>query len=284
MARSLQEIKDQMILVKSNEPELAGLTSASKTAIWMLLIYIVAFGIWTLENIFDLHNTEVDKKISLLKPHTLRWYRQMTLAFQYGFSLQEDSPFFENGIASEDEIEASKIIKYSAVTESEDESRLIIKIATEQESILSPVNELQYDAFKTYLQEFKDAGTKVTVINYLPDRLRLKIRIVRDALILDVSGLNRLTGEMSINIALQEFMKELPFDGQLSIQKLEAKLLNVSGVKDLNIDIGETSWIDATANNYGDWQAIDIAQIPISGYFSVNLEDQNDSLTTIEYV
>lgn len=305
MARTIAEIQDVMLTAKANEPLLNGLTnssqtmtffqkvwnyffgeerSTSKVAIWQLWVYIVAFVIYTLEVLFDIHRTDVSEKLSKLKPHTARWYRNKALAFQYGFDLLEDSDNFNNENATDEQIETSRIIKYSAVTEAEDESRLIVKIATENDEILSPVDATQYDAFKNYIAEIKDAGVKVTIINYLPDRLKLNIRIVRDALVLDSNGMNRNTAEFPVNDAIQQFMKELPFNGELSIQKLEEKLLAVNGVQDLSIDLAETSWIDGESSAYGDWQPIDISKIPNAGYFTVNLTEDNDTKSTINYV
>lgn len=284
MARSIEEIKTEMITIKSNQPDLIALNSKSSSAIWRLKIYIIAVAIWTLETLFDVHALEIDKKLSELKPHTPRWYRNKALAFQYGFDLLTDSDRFNNDGKTPEEIQVSKIIKYSAVTEADDQSRLIIKIATEKNNVLAPVLTPQYNAFKSYIKEFKDAGVKITIINYLPDRLRLSIRVVRDPLVLDANGLNILKGTIPVNQALNDFMKELPFDGQLSLQKLEEKLLKVEGVKDLKVDLAETSWIDSKVNDYGAWQAIDINKIPISGYFTVNLTENTPTKSTITYV
>lgn len=284
MARKLEEIQNELLTAKANESMLSNLDSTSKVSIFRLWIYIVAFSTWTLEKLFDTHKADVDYQLSILKPHTARWYRNMALAFQYGFDLLTDSDKFDNNGKTQQEIENAKIIKYSAVTEAETESRLIIKIATEANGLLAPVSTTQLDAFKAYIAEIKDAGVRVSIINYLPDLLKLNLRIVRDALILDVNGMNRQTAEFPVNDAIQAFIKELPFNGELSLQKLEERLLAVEGVLDLSLDLAQTSWIDGNAGTYGTYQAIDISTIPISGYFKVNLTDANDTKSTLTYV
>ncbi len=283
MARTINEIQQEILEAKANDTALNGLTSTSKSAIWRLLIYIVAFAIWTLEKLFDLHSSEVDAKLEQLKPHTARWYRNKALAFQYGFDLIQDTDRFDNNGKTPEEIEAAKIIKYSAVTESEDESRLIVKIATEQDGKLTPVTTEQQAAFEAYLFEVKDAGVRTTVINYLPDRLKLNIRIVRDMLVLDANGMDITTGKYPVNDAIEQFMKELPFNGELSLQKLVDKIQKVKGVKDLALDLASTAWIDADVNGYGDWENIDISKIPVSGYFAVNLTEDNETKSVITY-
>ncbi len=283
MARTINEIQQEILEAKANDTALNGLTSTSKSAIWRLLIYIVAFAIWTLEKLFDLHSSEVDNKLAQLKPHTPRWYRDKALAFQYGFDLLTDTDKFDNSGKTQEEIQASKIVKYSAITESEDESRLIVKIATEQDGKLTPVTTEQQAAFEAYLFEVKDAGVRTTVINYLPDRLKLNIRIVRDMLVLDANGMDITTGKYPVNDAIEAFMKELPFNGELSLQSLVDKIQEAKGVKDLSLDLARTSWIDANVNDYGDWENIDINKIPVSGYFAVNLDEDNETKSVITY-
>ncbi len=283
MARTINEIQQEILTAKANDTALSELNSTSKSAIWRLLIYIVSFAIWTLEKLFGLHSTEVDEKLEQLKPHTARWYRNKALAFQYGFDLLADTDKFDNNGKTPEEIETAKIIKYSAVTESEDESRLIVKIATEQNGKLTPVTTEQQTAFEQYLAEIKDAGVRTTVINYLPDRLKLNIRIVRDMLVLDANGMDITTAKYPVNEAIEEFMKELPFNGELSLQKLVDKVQQVKGVNDLSLDLAQTSWIDADINDYGSPVSIDISKIPVSGYFAVNLTEDNETKSVITY-
>ncbi len=283
MARTINKIQQEILEAKENETVLSELNSNSKASIWRLIIYIVAFAIWTLEKLFDLHATKVDYKLEQLKPHTARWYRNKALAFQYGFDLLVDTDKFDNQGKTPEEIEGAKIVKYSAVTESEDESRLIVKIATEQGGKLTPVTMEQQTAFEQYLTEIKDAGVRTTVINYLPDRLKLNIRIVRDMLVLDANGMDITTGTYPINDAIEQYMKELPFNGELSLQSLIDRIQAVKGVKDLALDLAQTSWIDANVNDYGNWQNIDMSQIPVSGYFAVNLTEDNDTKSVIRY-
>ena len=93
MARTIQEIQEEILNIKQSETVLDDLNSTSKVAIWRLWVYITAFVIHTLELIFDTHKSEVSQALKQLKPHTARWYRNKALAFQYGFDLLEDSEF-----------------------------------------------------------------------------------------------------------------------------------------------------------------------------------------------
>ncbi|WP_321321483.1 hypothetical protein [Labilibaculum sp.] len=295
MARMISEIKSEMteaFIADATIIETYGLDESktfdqqfSKVSLESIFFYIVAVSAWVLETLFDLHKAEVDETLETLMPHTARWYRNKAVAFQYGFDLLEDSDEFDNTGYTDEQVETAKIVKYSAVVESEVESRLIVKIATEAGSgELTPVTTEQFSAFIGYMAEVKDAGVRVTVINYLPDRLKLSLRIVRDPLVLDANGMHLINANYPVNEAIQTFMKELPFNGKLSLQSLVDKLQTADGVSDLSLDLARTAWIDA--DNYGDWSDINISTIPISGYFYVNLDNDTEpeTLSDINYV
>ena len=297
MARTIADIKNEMteaFLADATIIEAYGLDERltfdqqfSKVSLESIFFDIVAVSIWAMEKLFDLHKQQVDETLETLMPHTARWYRNKALAFQYGFDLIEDSDAFDNAGYTDQQVDAAKIVKYSAVVESDDDSRLIVKIATEDtDETLTPVTAEQLAAFTGYMGEVKDAGVRLTVINYLPDRLKLSLRIVRDPLVLDANGMHMVNANYPVNEAIQEFMKELPFNGKLSIQALVDKIQTADGVSDMSLDLAQTAWIDAETDSYGDWQNIDISIIPVSGYFYVNLDDEQEpeTLSAISYV
>lgn len=279
MARSVDTIYADLIAKKESDSNLDALNSTSKTAIWRLWLYILAYATNVLESLFDKHYTEVTSIITELKPHTMRWYRQKALAFQYGFDLISDTDIFDNGTATEEQIEASKIIKYAAITEATTESRLVLKIATEDSAgKLAPITSGQESAFIPYIEEIKDAGVAITVINYLPDILKLNLRIYYDPLVLTSSGVSIRTGKKPVEEALNEFMKELPFNGELVLNSLIDKLQKTEGVKIPHLVQAASKWIDTALDDYGNFENISVKKIPVSGYFEI------ENFDNIEYV
>ena len=277
MARTTEEIKREITTLFMNNGVLSSLygfligasfeETFSNTAIESILFDIVAFSIFTMETLFDIHKVEIDDKFTNQKSGRPSWYRYMALQFQYGFSLVPDKDFFDNTNATEEQIEASKIVKYAAVTQPP--GRLIIKIAGEVNNVLSPIPAEGLVSFIEYVEEFKWGGVDVGVVNFLPDRLYLVIQIERDALVLDAYGMSILNGNYPVNDAIQQYMKELPFDGQLALAHLTDKLQKVPGVKIPTILSAQSSWIDADLGGYGPPQPINIKTIPVSGYFEV---------------
>ena len=106
MARTIQEIQQIIYNAKEREDALNGLNSNSRVAIWRLWVYIISVAIWSLEKLFDLHRTDIDKRLTELKPHTARWYRSKALAFQYGFDLLPDSDKFNNKDKTKEQVDA----------------------------------------------------------------------------------------------------------------------------------------------------------------------------------
>ena len=277
MARSIQEIQELIYQAKAQEPALNELNSTSKVAIWRLWVYIISVAIWSLEKIFDLHRADIDKRLLELKPHTARWYRNKALAFQYGFDLLPDSDKFNNAGRSEEQIEASKIVKYSAVVESPNEGRLIVKIATEQGDTLRPITEAQKMSFEAYLATIKDAGVRLSVVNYKPDILHLRMKIVYDPLMLDSNGQSITNAFKPVERAIKDYLKNLPFNGELVLAHLIDALQQSEGVKIPHLVLAQSKNINS-GGEYGAFETIEISKIPTAGYFTI------DNFNDITYI
>ena len=277
MARTIQEIQTFILQAKAQEPALNELNSTSKVAIWRLWVYIIAVAIWSLEKLFDQHRADIDKRLAELKPHTARWYRSKALAFQYGFDLLPDSDKFNNQGHTEEAIEAGKIVKYSAVIESKNEGRLIVKIAGEQGEQLQPITDAQKQAFEAYLQEIKDAGVRLSVVNYQPDILHLQMKIVYDPLVLDSNGQSILHATHPVEKAIKSYLKRLPFNGELVLAHLIDALQQAEGVKIPHLVLAQSKNI-TSGGSYGDFETIEISKIPTAGYFTI------DNFNDITYV
>ena len=277
MARTIQEIQTLILQAKAQEPALNELNSTSKVAIWRLWVYIIAVAIWSLEKLFDQHRADIDKRLAELKPHTARWYRSKALAFQYGFDLLPDSDTFNNQGHTEEAIEASKIVKYSAVIESKNEGRLIVKIAGEQGNTLQPITDAQKQAFEAYLQEIKDAGVRLSVVNYQPDILHLQMKIVYDPLVLDSNGQSIIHATKPVEETVKSYLKRLPFNGELVLAHLIDALQQAEGVKIPHLVLAQSKNI-TIGGGYGAFETIEISKIPTAGYFTI--DNFNDIIYT----
>lgn len=124
MARSLNDIQQDILERKDATPELSALevltpseqasleelNSSSKVAVWRLIVYIVAYAIFTFELLMDVFRNEITTLVKANRPHTEDWYKTKALAFQLGDTLVESDEY--------DVIDTSKqIIKQVAVLE-----------------------------------------------------------------------------------------------------------------------------------------------------------------------
>jgi hypothetical protein len=241
----------------------------SKVSIESILFDIFAFGVFMLESIFDNHKKEIDTAIYEQKSGTPRWYRNMSLAFQYGFDLLEDSDKFENTGFTTDQIEDSKIIKYCSVKESIESNRLTIKVAGELGENLKPLDLTQIASFTEYLAEIKYAGVKINVVNNPADKLLLNMAIYRDVLVLDENGNSIINGGKPVEKAVRDYMKALPFDGELVLNDLIEKLRAVDGVNNAHIINATSSAYNSATAEYLDFAPINVKTIPVAGYFEI---------------
>ncbi len=250
----------------------------SKLSLENVLFDIVSFAIWILQELFATHKNEVEALIDNQKAGTPAWYRYKTLQYQKGFDLLPGSDKFNNSGATAEQIAQSKIIKYAAVTESDEPGTIVIKIAGEDNGELQPIPDNEMPAIETYLNEIKWAGTRVRVINYLPDLLRLNLVIYRDPLVLDENGVHIRTGKKPVEEAINNYLKNLPFDGELVLAHLIDAIQQAEGVLIPHLVEASSKWIDSNTGGYGNWQTIDVKKIPESGYFKIETFD------TISYV
>lgn len=267
MARSIGVIQNEMLDGIAADENLAGLNSQSKVSIYRLIVFIVAFSIWVLENLFDTHKKEVDDIIEAKMPHRPSWYRTKAKAFQYGFALIADTDNYDNTGYTDDQVLDSKIIKYAAVTPSA--GQILIKIATEAAGVLAPITPEQKASFDAYILEIADCGVKYIVVNHLPDILLLNLQIFRDPLVLDSTGMSILNGNYPVQDAINEYMKELPFNGELVLAHFIDKIQKAEGVVIPHIINAESQAIDINTNEYLDAEPINVKTVPVSGYFTI---------------
>lgn len=288
MNKTLQEMINEMIQIKNSNPHLSSIDSTSKTAVWRQLFEVVAFVIFNFQEACRLHMKEIDDKIASQKVPSLPWYRNLALQFQYGFDLHPSSlidmflpTYQDNGntvVATPEQIEESKIIKYAAVTKNiggNGKVKISMKIAGENmDDVLSDEKAL---AFVKFIEEKQAAGDNIVVVNYLPDILELKFKIAYNPLILQSNGMSILTGKFPVQDTVKAFMKNLPFNGELSVQKLREAIKATEGVNDLLEIKVASKWIEPGIG-YGQFQPIEISRIPKSGRFKI------EDWTGFEYI
>ncbi len=202
----------------NNTDAVAMFNNTSKVAIWRLLFYIQAFAIMTFEKLMDAFGVTVDNKLSTLKPHKLSWYREKAKAFQYGFPMYTESDEFDNTGYTESEIADSKIVAYAAVTETtlNDVRVILIEVAKLNGTDLVPLTTSEFNAFKAYIAEIKDAGNNVIIYNQVADLLKVEVDVYYNPLLIDGNGLRTDGIGYPVLEAATLYPTTLEFDGEFS--------------------------------------------------------------------
>jgi hypothetical protein len=226
MARSIAQIQAGIIAAKEADANLAGLTSTSLTADWLLWTWVVAFCFWTVEVLFDTLRGDINGIIALQKPHTLQWYGTKAKAFQYGVALPADTDVY-NLVPPVDL--AVLIVANAAAIELSNQVR--IKVAKGTPGALVALSGGELAAFTTYMGRIKDAGVRLLCTSGAPDTFWPTMVIYYDPLVLDATGA-RIDGTAGTPVkdAVNLFLAGLPFNGVFILNKYIAAMQAVPGV------------------------------------------------------
>lgn len=229
MARTIAEIKADMVTAKEADSTLSGLTSTSSMSVWGAILYICAVGIKVIEDLFDVLKSDVESRREEIPVGVLKWYASESLVYQYG-----DSLVFENGRLDYTEIDENKYVVDLAAADIEN-GVILIKVAKITSGIAEPLSASELTGFIQYWVEKRFAGESITVISQNPDLLKASYRITYNPELLSSSGESLLNPgtypvEAAISAFLQTFQED-NFNGKMQVMKLTDAIQDVDGVK-----------------------------------------------------
>lgn len=235
------------------------LVSDNKLSIRRLWTWVVATCIHFVEVLFDNHKEEIQSIIDTERVHQPKWYQEKAFQYQHGQALTENGVYDNTGLSDED-ISAKKIIKRVAVHERGGKIR--IKVVTEVDGEVETLSEAQLAGFTTYMNSIKDAGVKLVISSLPPDDLKIVLDFWYDPLVLKSNG-DRVDGTATQQVpeAIQQHLRSLPFNGELSKTRLTDDLQKVSGAKGVELLSVEVRYGDFP---YGE---VDQKYVPDAGYF-----------------
>lgn len=172
MARTIQEIQDEIILAVQSDPNLSGLTSVSAVAIWKLWTRIVAASLETEEQLNDVFRLELEQIARDAVPGTATWLGRRALEFQYDALSPQVVQVIDGRISYSVINTALRIIKRVAVKE-QPNGRVLVKAAKIVASVLTPLTSTEKISFEGYLSAIGFVGIPIDVSSLQPDRLRI---------------------------------------------------------------------------------------------------------------
>ena len=263
MARTVNEIFNQMVTQKTSEPGLSGLTSTSLTSIWRLLFYICAVSIKVIEDLFDVHTAQIEARALEIPVGVLPWYGAESLNFQFG-----DTLVFSNGVLAYPVIDTDKqIVEYASATI--ENGLVTIKAA----AIDGSGNAIKLEdkavgslaAFSNYWIEKRFAGTAITITSLDPDLMKSYYRVVYNPQVLASDGSllsdsGTFPVEDAIDAFLQGFQTTNNFDDAMKVLNLTDAIQSATGVfnaiaLDVQAKKDGGSYIDVLADSNQEYRA-----------------------------
>lgn len=263
MVQTIEEIEE----VIDNEVSIRrpDLTSTSKLAVWQNWKYIVSFIV----NLFQKENKafeeEMDEKAKLYQVTNLQWYRQITLDFLYGKALvwNDDIMRFEQLLDEGENSEDFKIVDYCAAVKTPGKVR--IKVAKNISNTPGQLTTPEKDAIESYLLKMQGASDVIELVNNVADDIRIEIDVYVDPLLIDKSnGELHADGTSPVDEAIDNYLKNLEFNGAFVLTKFDDAIQSAQGVIDIKrVSIESRFGVAA-------YEDIDVQLIADAGYFKID--------------
>ncbi|MDJ1494149.1 hypothetical protein QNI19_14490 [Cytophagaceae bacterium DM2B3-1] len=223
MARTILEIKAEILSNVAADPILSEIDNTSITSPTNLLAYIFAAAIWVHELFFDTHKTEIEKLINEAPVGTPSWYVLKSKLFQSGDVLYEVNGFLAYPVIDE----TKQIVSQAAYKVSG--SKLFLKVAKDGAlpDTLEPLDSTELAQFAGYIDRLRFAGTEIEIVSLNADRLRMYAKIY-------YQGIYELNDfRIRLVSAIKAYLKNLPFDGTVQYIRLVDAMQGVEGFYDI---------------------------------------------------
>ncbi|MGN7818790.1 hypothetical protein ACTJJB_01600 [Chitinophaga sp. 22536] len=224
MARQISQIQQQILDQVAADPVLSpALTSTSKRAIYRLWAYITSVAIGMLEQLMDIFSAAIETTVSKGAPASAAWIQDRVFKFQYNADVPQIVQLVNLAPTYPVVDPSLRIITRCSVT-TNIANNVIVKVAKgEPPQALSPA---QLSAVQSYVDTIGAAGVSYNVISTDPDLLYIQGQVFYNGQYSDVISANVIQ-------AINTFLAQLPFNGQMRISSLEFAIRNVVGVTDV---------------------------------------------------
>lgn len=260
MARSINEVYEQILEAKENESALNVLNSTSRVSVWRLWAYVTAVAIATLEQMFDLFRLDIAQMLENKTPGSLPWYREKAMMFRPG-----NTVYFDAGGRPVYTITSNEPLFIRECSVRETNSGLIIKVVKSVGDQLSPLSSDEMAGFAAYMSAIKYAGTPIRYISGPAVLLDLELDVYYDPAVLRNDGRTFEGGTEVAVEAIRAHLRNLPYDGRLVRNELIADLRKVNGVMDVTIMYAAISYDNQPP------KMLENFHVPESGWFDVNI-------------
>lgn len=232
MARSIAEIKNQMVAEKATQPALDNLNTNSQTSIWGLLFYLVAYGINLFEQLLDsFSETQSQLALSAVIGTDL-WVQKKTFEFQYdAINVQ----FLELNTSTLSVGYPVINPTYQIITRCSVRSigQGICNIKVAKGTTPTALSALEKTSLENYWNPnisnaYGFAGVNYVIISEEADEIEIVGNVFFNGQFSSVISANVIT-------ALNTYLSNLPFNGNISINAIEDAIQAVTGVNQVKL-------------------------------------------------
>ncbi len=227
MARTITEIKQEMMDIKATLPALADLTSDSKVSIFGNIFYVTAVEIGILEQLIDAYIANIESIISEQAIGSTAWLRAKILDFQYGDYVELDPTTLNVSYPVLDV--TKKIITRCSVKEA---GNLVVNAKVAKSDPPEKLDTLEVTALQGYIDLIKPAGTQISIVSLDADRLYIAASVYYSG---QYSAVIQTNVELAINNYMANLSSSTNFNGALKVTSLIDAIQAVEGVTDVDI-------------------------------------------------
>lgn len=227
MARSIDDIQNEIITAKNADANLTALNSPSAVAIWRLWSRIVAGAIETQEQLWDVFKAELEQIAREAVPGTADWLQKRVLEFQYDATSPQVISVVDGKATYPTINEALRIVTRAAVVEQVN-SRVLVKVAKDDGGGgLTPLDAVELNALVGYLDKLGFVGIPIDVSSLFADRLRFEGEIFYSGEYVET------TVKTNVIAAIEAYLSSVSvenFDGKIVREELINAIQAVEGV------------------------------------------------------
>jgi len=236
--RKIADIQAQILAEKAAQPSLSGLTSPSQTAIYNLWAYIVAVAISLTENVVAIFQTEIETTVSKAAVGSDAWLKSKVLKFQYDSTTPQVLTLVDF-VPQYPIINPYLRIITRASVKTLGSKIAVVKVAKSEPPVALSAPELA--SLQSYLTNGGDgtyagrgvgfgfAGVQINAVSLASDKLYLKANIY-------YNGQYSAVIQTTVVTAIENYLKNIDFDGNVKLLSLIDYIQSVPGVTDIKIE------------------------------------------------
>lgn len=226
MARTINEIQQEIIAYKNAQPELAAFNSTSHRAIWLLWTYVIAVAIAVHEQLLDVYTATLEKLLATLPAANKLWVQKKMFEFQYSATNPQVIQLID-AVPSYPVINSNLQIITGCSVNSTLPNEVEVKVVKGDpfQALSTP----ERNAAQDYINTIGIAGVNYSVVSLNPDVLY----VVADVY---YRGQYAATIQDIVETAVENYLRSLSttdLQGLLKISDLENSIRNATGVTDV---------------------------------------------------